>query len=153
MDTAFICNGMLGKLCKLMRMCGIDTAYTNEGMRIVVTARLQHRVVLTKNTRLRKKDGVLFIQATDPVRQLGEVMSAYELKGTLQAFSRCLECNHPLERISKEAVKHQIPFYTYQHFNVFARCTGCKKIYWQGSHYTHMVRALANYFDNAENNE
>jgi len=151
MSPAFICNGMLGTLCKIMRMCGIDTAYTDEGTSIVVTARLQHRIVLTKNTRLTKKDGVLFIHATDPVKQLGEVVNTYNLKRHLQSFSRCLECNHPLERISREAVKHHVPYYTYQHFNVFAQCTGCKKIYWQGSHYTNMMRKIADYIDESGN--
>ncbi len=153
MSQAFICNGMLGKLCKLMRMCGFDTAYTNEGTRIIVTARHQHRIILTKNTRLKEKDGVLFIQAADPLKQLGEVMNAYDLKQHLQPFSRCLVCNHPLTPVSKEAVKHQIPFYTYQNFDIFARCTGCNKIYWQGSHYTRMIHALTEYFDRTETDE
>ena len=151
MTQTFICNGMLGKLCKLMRMCGLDTAYTNEGMGIIVTARHQHRIILTKNSRLRKKDGVLFIQSADPLKQLGEVVSAYSLKEHLQPFSRCLVCNHLLTKVKKEAVKHQIPFYTYQHFNIFARCTGCQKIYWQGSHYIHMIQSLVDYFDQPEN--
>ena len=109
MHQAFICNGMLGTLCKLMRLCGIDTAYTNEGMKIVVTARRQKRIILTKNTRLKHKDGVLFIEATDPVTQLTEVVSTYGLEGNLQPFSRCLVCNHMLEKVNKEAMKHLVP--------------------------------------------
>jgi uncharacterized protein with PIN domain len=65
MAMKFICNGMLGKLCKLLRICGIDAAYSNQGMAILLEARKENRIVLTRNTRLQTKKGVFFVQTFD----------------------------------------------------------------------------------------
>ena len=144
MTKKFICNGMLGKLCKLLRICGIDTLYSNQGMTILLEARQQDRIILTRNTRLRGKKSIFFIQTSDPGLQLEDVVTEHDLQNHIRPFSRCIECNSELEPTNKESIRDNIPYYTYKHFDKFAVCPNCKKVYWEGSHYKNMVKEIEN---------
>jgi uncharacterized protein with PIN domain len=140
---AFLCNGMLGKLCKLMRMCGFDTAYSNEGTSILVKARRENRIILTRNTRLHSDAHVHYLTASDPLEQLNTVITTHGLKKNIKILSRCLECNVSLQPIERSAVQDRIPYYTYQNFNKFSKCPVCHKIYWKGSHYKRMINSIS----------
>jgi uncharacterized protein with PIN domain len=140
MSKKFVCNGMLGKLCKLLRICGIDTLYSNRGTAILVEARKENRIILTMNTRLSGKEGVYFIEDTNPQIQLERVITEYKLQRMIQPFSRCIECNEKLVPISKDAVRDKVPYFTYKHFDDFAMCPGCQRVYWKGSHYKNMLK-------------
>ncbi|HEC78412.1 MAG TPA: hypothetical protein ENI34_04625 [candidate division WOR-3 bacterium] len=138
----FICDGMLGKLCKLMRMCGIDTAYSNRGRSIIIEAKRDNRIVLTKNTLLKNKNGVHFLESTDPAVQLKNILIYYSLRNEIKLFSRCIECNCRLQVVDKETVKDKIPYFTYKNFKEFAQCPQCRKVYWKGSHYKNMKKKV-----------
>jgi uncharacterized protein with PIN domain len=140
MSKKFVCDGMLGKLCKLLRICGIDTLYSNQGTAILVEARKENRIILTMNTRLRGKEGVYFIDATDPPRQLERVITEYKLQKAIRLFSRCIECNETLVPTTKDAVRDKVPYFTYTHFDDFAMCPKCQRVYWKGSHYKNMLK-------------
>ena len=133
---------MLGKLCKLLRMCGIDTAYSNKGMAILLDARKEQRVVLTRNTLLRGKDDVFFLERSAPREQLETILEHFELRKNIRLFSRCLECNAELESVGKTSVKGRVPYFTYQHFQHFAQCPKCGRVYWKGSHYRNMLKEI-----------
>lgn len=139
---AFICNGMLGKLCKLMRMCGLDTAYSNEGTAILIHARREDRIILTRNTRFKDKEHVHYMKDSDPSEQLRRVIKEYHLEKRIKFLSRCLECNTLLRPVDKVTVQDRIPYYTYTHFTHFAECPNCHKIYWKGSHYKRMIDTI-----------
>ncbi|MBN2621607.1 Mut7-C RNAse domain-containing protein [candidate division WOR-3 bacterium] len=139
---AFLCNGMLGTLCKLMRMCGFDTAFSNEGTAILVQARRENRVIITRNTRFQNNADVHYLAASDPLEQLNTVITTHGLKTNIKILSRCLECNAPLEPIERSAVQDRVPYFTYQNFNEFSECPVCHKIYWKGSHYTRMINSI-----------
>lgn len=142
MSKKFICDGMLGKLCKLLRVCGMDTLYSNRGIAILIEARKEGRIVLTMNTRLRGKEGVFFLENSSPTMQLESVVDKYDLQKEIQLFSRCLECNDELMSVRRESVKDKVPYFTYKHFNEFAICPNCQRVYWKGSHYKNMVKAI-----------
>lgn len=135
----FICDGMLGTLGKYLRICGIDAAFSNEGMKILIRAKKEGRLILTRNTRLRGREDVFFIDANAPLDQFREVLSRYPLKVKTDFFSRCLGCNENLVRADKESIRGRIPYYSYKKFDAFAECPKCKKVYWQGSHYLRMM--------------
>ena len=139
MTIKFICDGMLGKLCKLLRIVGIDCAYSNEGMAIIVTARKEGRIILTCNSRLRKREGVFFIEAVKPEEQLHEVVKTHGLWDEIMPFSRCIVCNQELVPVAKEKVQGRVPYYTYQNFHEYAECRHCNRVYWKGSHYHKML--------------
>lgn len=150
MAKKFICNGMLGKLCKLLRICGIDAAYSNQGMVILLEAKKENRIVLTRNTRLQTKKGVFFVQASDPAEQLKHIISEYNLQTLIQPFSRCIECNCKLKAIDKALVRNNIPYFTYKHFDEFALCPNCHRVYWKGSHYKNMTKDISDLLPNAK---
>ncbi len=138
----FFCNGMLGKLCKYLRMCGIDTLYSNEGMKSLFQARKENRIFLTKNIKLKDKENVFFVESEILSVQLSTVIKYFNLKDHLNLFSRCLRCNEILINVTKEDIKNLIPFYTYKNFDEFAQCPKCRRVYWKGSHYQKMVQII-----------
>ncbi|MGQ9465369.1 MAG: Mut7-C RNAse domain-containing protein [bacterium] len=138
----FLCNGMLGRLCRYLRLCGIDTQYSNEGLKTVLIAKKEDRIVLTRNTHLKDREGVFYIETEDLPTQLKTVIEKFELINQLNPFSRCLCCNELLVSVEKEKVKDRIPFYTYKNFNEFAECPKCGRVYWKGSHYKNMVNKI-----------
>lgn len=133
---------MLGKLCKLLRICGIDAAYSNQGMAILLEARKQNRIVLTRNTRLQKKKEVFFMKTSDPVEQLEHIISEFKLKNRIAPFSRCIECNSKLKAVDKTLIRNSIPYFTYKHFDEFALCPNCRRVFWKGSHYKRMLKDI-----------
>lgn len=138
----FLCNGMLGKLCKYLRICGVDTLYCNEGMKALLLARKENRIILTRNTQLKGKEGVFFVESEILPLQLKRIINHFNLTNSLNFFSRCLCCNELLIKVEKEKVRGSIPYYTYKNFNEFARCPNCTRIYWKGSHYEKMLREI-----------
>lgn len=141
---------MLGKLCKLLRICGIDAAYSNQGMAILLEARKQNRIVLTRNTRLQKKKEVFFMETSDPVEQLEHIISEFKLKNRIEPFSRCIECNCKLKAVDKTLIRNNIPYFTYQHFDEFALCPNCRRVFWKGSHYKKMLKDIRHLIPNAK---
>ncbi len=142
MAKKFICNGMLGKLSRLLRIVGIDSAYSNEGMAILLLARKEDRIIVTRNTRLRGKKDVFFLDKTKPEQQLQTVVDAYNLWSEIKPFTRCIVCNEKLISVTKEAVKGKVPYFTYKHFSKYAMCPQCERIYWKGSHYKNMMHEV-----------
>lgn len=151
--TAFICNGMLGTLCTLLRMCGIDTAYSNQGTAILVKARQENRTILTRNTHYKDKDNVYFLTSPHPLEQLLDVIQQYRLKDEIHLFSRCLECNVLLQPVEKLAVQDRVPYYTYTHFDEFSECPQCLKVFWKGSHYRKMINDIGGVLDKTNSSE
>jgi uncharacterized protein with PIN domain len=135
----FLCDGMLGTLCKYLRICGFDAAYSNGGMKILIQAMAENRMILTRNTRLKNKRETFFLASEDPLEQFRLIKGKFKLMGRMKYLTRCLVCNEPLSRINREAVRDRVPYYTYQKFNEFCECPNCRKVYWRGSHYENMV--------------
>lgn len=143
---------MLGKLCKLLRMCGIDASYSNEGLAILLDARKEERMILTRNTHLRNKRDVFLVELSHPREQLENVIEHFKLRKDIHLFSRCIECNAELESVSKTSVKGKVPYFTYKNFQHFAQCPQCGRVYWKGSHYKNMLREIAEVIDLNESN-
>jgi len=133
---------MLGKLCRYLRICGIDTQYSNEGLKAILLAKKEGRIVLTKNTQLKNKEGIFFVESENLLTQLKIIIIQFNLTNKLNFFSRCLCCNELLVSVEKEKIKDRIPFYTYKNFNEFAECLKCGRVYWKGSHYEKMVNDI-----------
>jgi uncharacterized protein with PIN domain len=144
MEKRFVCDSMLGRLCRLLRACGIDTGYCSRSSEILLIARKEHRIALTKNTKLRDRHGVFFVEPNDPGQQLLMVNKRYRLNAgkNKKLFSRCLECNKELEPVDKLKIRDRVPFYTYIHNSLFVVCPQCQRVYWPGSHCKNMLDKL-----------
>jgi uncharacterized protein len=141
----FICDSMLGRLAKGLRMLGFDTLYarTLNPQPLVQTALDQQRVILTRRTTFPKKTpsgSILCIHSNSPKEQLREVITAYPIDAAaVKPFTICLRCNAALAAIEKEAAAGHVPDYVYATVEHFSACPTCGRVYWKGSHYANMA--------------
>lgn len=140
----FIADVHLGKLARLLRLAGIDTAYSNrtEDQQLVDQSVQQHRALLTRDLALLKHGKLsadYWLRSTDPDRQLREVIRNFNLNNHFAPFSRCMSCNGVLKPVNKTAIEEKLPPLVYAKFKEFTRCVDCKKVYWKGSHYEKLL--------------
>ena len=146
-DPRFVADVHLGKLARHLRMAGFDTLWDNarHDDEIVALAATQHRTILTRDKgmlRRREVERGYFVRATQSEAQLTEVLRALQLEGLIDPFTRCRECNTPLEDVAKSEVLDRLPAKVRAHYERFRHCPGCDRIYWQGSHYDRMKGLL-----------
>ena len=142
----FVLDGHLGKLARLLRLAGYDALYRNhcDDAELASISAEQKRVLLTRDRGLLMRRCVqqgCFVHATDPVAQLREVMRRYELN-TARALTRCMVCNGLMAPVEKTRIMDRLPDNTRKNCSVFFKCSGCGKIYWEGSHYARLRRLV-----------
>lgn len=145
--TAFIVDVNLGKLSRLLRLCGFDAKYRNDyDDRDVVNISVQeHRIILTRDRRLLHYKEIThgyWVRAIHPDSQLKEVLDRFDLSRQVHPFHRCIECNGKIQSVAKATVQDRLEPLTKQYYRKFYRCVECGKVYWKGSHYEHMVSRL-----------
>lgn len=150
--TAFILDVHLGKLARYLRLFGFDAAYENslEDADIIRRAAIEKRIILTRDVGILKNKTVthgVWLRATDPKKQLEEVLRRFNLINSAKPFSRCLECNTKLKKSTKEKVMPKLPTKTKTYYQDFFICPSCEKIYWQGSHYDKMLQFVTKILD------
>ena len=146
-DPRFAADVHLGKLARHLRMAGFDTLWAKswDDDEIVRIAALDRRTILTRDKgMLRRKevDRGYFVRATASEAQLREVVHALQLESLLAPFTRCRECNAPLEDVQRDAIVERIPARVRDLYRRFKRCPGCERIYWEGSHFQRMKGVL-----------
>lgn len=149
-DTAFsfILDVHLGRLAKYLRLCGFDTLFSAffEDREIIETARLEKRIILTRDRLLLKAAGDTEgyqVKSQYHDEQLREVFERYRLKNHVKLFARCISCNAILEEVRKEEIADRLLADTRRYFSSFRRCPQCDRIYWEGSHFDNMKKSLA----------
>ena len=148
-EPFFIADVNLGKLAKLLRMCGFDTVYSNKytDRDVALIASQESRIVLTRDRRLLKQSIIThgyWVRSTRPYEQVDEILRRYELVSVVKPFNRCLECNGLIEPVEKNEIIESLEPKTVKYFDEFYECSACGKIYWKGSHYDHMNEFLGN---------
>lgn len=136
----FVVDSHLGKLARRLRLLGFDTVYKTmfPDKDIVLLSCRQRRIVLTRDKGLLKYRYLRWghwVHATDPAKQIKEVVKKYSLMKYVRPFSRCMECNGRLERVPKSQIISRLPAKTKLYYKCFYRCQRCCHIYWKGSHY------------------
>jgi len=136
----FIADAMLGRLAKWLRLLGFDVLYhpAIDDREVIKISREQERTILTRDTRMLQckavKDAV-FIRSDHIAEQLQEMKNILDFNDP-DLGERCIICNKRLYAAAdKDEIKDLVPDYVYHNFNSFMRCSGCGKIYWEGSHY------------------
>lgn len=141
----FIADTMLGRLAKWLRLLGYDTLYLPhvDDPTLARLARAQDRILLTRDVELTRRRGIkhLLIESEKVEEQVAQVLRAFKLSAR-EAFSRCAECNHRLESVSKEAVRGRVPPYVFSTQERFRRCAQCGRVYWRGTHWARMVAQI-----------
>ena len=146
-DPRFVADGHLGKLARHLRMAGFDTLYGNDwdDDEIVRLAAVQKRTILTRDKGMLRRGDVdrgYFVRNTQSEAQLAEVLARLQLESRVAPFSRCRECNTPLEDVDREEVLDRLPDLVRVTYERFRRCPGCERIYWEGTHFARMKGVL-----------
>ncbi len=145
--TKFIVDVNLGKLAQKLRLLGFDTLFRNDydDNEIVADSVKQKRIILTRDIGLLKHSAVthgFWVRNDDPKKQLTEVIERMQLRNNFRPFSRCSVCNNQLKRVQKAEISTKLYSDTIESFDKFWQCEGCKKIYWEGSHYDRIIEWL-----------
>lgn len=136
---------MLGSLAKWLRILGYDTLFDPnlDDHHLVRLARSENRVLLTRDRQLaqRRRVRTLLIIDEDLDGQIRQVLRDLDLVPE-RSLSRCLVCNAPLEAITPEAARARVPAYVAETQHTFKQCPVCLRVYWRGTHWQQMDRAL-----------
>ncbi len=144
-EIAFVVDVNVGKIARLLRMLGFDTAYdwTWPDKTIARIAEQEKRIVLTRDRGLLKRKRIQWgrlLRTVTPTEQVKEVRSFFGLRPPYNLFSRCLRCNIPLIQVNKQEIIHRLEPKTKKYFHHFRMCPECKRIYWPGSHHKKMYK-------------
>jgi uncharacterized protein with PIN domain len=142
----FAADFMLGRLAKWLRIAGQDVIYGRHltGHGLIRAARAENRLILTRDRSLKKKQPppFIFVESNQFREQLAQVIRTCGLMVGDNAFTRCVECNSPLQPRSKESVEKVVPEYVFSTQEKFSWCPTCRRIYWPATHHEKMVNEL-----------
>ena len=143
----FVLDVHLGRLAASLRMLGFDTLYRNDypDEELAQISSSENRILLTRDTGLLKRSMVkygYYVRATDPQKQLVEVLQRFDLKKAVTPFKRCMRCNGLLAPVAKESIMDQLLEKTKESIEEFHRCQDCNQIFWKGSHYDKMRKVI-----------
>jgi len=143
----FVADAHLGKLARHLRLAGFDCLWSRDwdDGALVDAAVAEDRIVLTRDKGVLRRRAVArgrFVRAVESEAQLAEVVRAFGLRAQLRPFSRCRECNVPLEDATKGAVEALLPEKVRALYTRFRRCPGCGRVYWEGTHFERLRTVL-----------
>ncbi len=146
-EKRFVADGHLGRLSAYLRMLGFDTLYRSDYQddELAHLSSSENRILLTRDRGLLKRNEITrgyFVRATEPARQLAEVVRELDLSSQLAPFRRCMHCNALLDSVEKKSIQHRLLPETARYFEEFYVCPACDHIYWKGSHYRRMKRLI-----------
>ena len=145
----FRCDAMLGGLARWLRAAGYEADFdagVDDG-ELVARARREGSVVLSSDRGIFERTVVkrgevraLFVpRASPPVEQLAFVL---ERLGAPVRAARCMACGGPLEEVARASVEGEVPPRSFEAYARFWRCARCAKLYWRGTHWARIERAL-----------
>ncbi|NIP71837.1 MAG: twitching motility protein PilT [Gammaproteobacteria bacterium] len=143
----FVVDAHLGRLGVYLRMLGFDTRFPNDGGddALVRIANEEARILLSRDRALLARAPLhraYGVQATNPRRQLAEVVARFDLGDSARPLTRCLRCNAVAIPVAKDTVAAQLSLTTRELYREFWRCQGCGRVYWKGPHYRRMRRFI-----------
>ncbi len=141
--TRFVADAHLGRLARYLRLLGFDTCYENDAgdAALADCSVREHRILLTRDRALLMRREIThgcYVRALKPREQLAAVMARCDLYRQVRPFTRCMECNGLLAAVEKAQVALELPPGVCARFERFWRCGGCRRVYWQGSHFARL---------------
>lgn len=151
MDAKFVIDTNVGRLARWLRMMGYDAVLFQElddGL-MVKLALAQGRIIITKDSEFMKRRAVtsrrvkaLLVTGDDPELQMRKVISELNLNTHFKPFSRCLECNTVLLPRNRAGIENEVPPRVFERQEQYMECPGCRRLFWQGTHWEDMRRKL-----------
>ncbi len=138
----------LGRLARYLRLLGFDSAYANDlgDDEIAARAVAEQRIILTRDRGLLKRSEVThghWLRNNEPRKQLAEVVSVLDLSRRSATFSRCMKCNGVLEQVPEPELRPSLPAGVRGRYQTIAKCPGCQRLYWPGSHYARLSELVS----------
>lgn len=135
---------MLLRLARWLRLLGADviTDPSLSGAELLSVARVQHRILVTRDKRLRTASDVFFVASNSIRDQLREAVRQFNLDAHAPAPTRCSRCNRPLTPVARELVSRRVPPYVFAAHDRFAECETCGRLYWPETHPARMLQML-----------
>jgi uncharacterized protein with PIN domain len=135
----FVADCMLGRLARWLRAFGFDVAYhpSADDHQIIALARERRAVALTRDTRMPRAPDIRFIFIEDDrvEQQLRQLVREVPLDlSQARPLSRCTVCNSALDAATRDEVWREVPPFIYLTEERYARCRGCRRVYWEGTH-------------------
>jgi len=151
--TKFIADIHLGDIVKYMRVLGFDVYFKPSlfTQKIIEISKKENRIILTKSRRLLKIKEVthaIFIRPGTTAEQIKKIVDFLDIKDSIKPFSRCLRCNNLVKSVSKESIADRIPPKTREFCDQYTYCDLCDKIYWNGTHFIKMNKAIDHILSN-----
>ena len=144
----FVADVHLGTLARYLRLLGFDTRYDNRSgdAELVRCSVVERRILLSRDVGLLKHKILTrahYVRATDPDRQLGEIVCTLDLGRRIRPFTRCMRCNGRLHRVAVGRVAGQVPARLLVTQHRFAHCASCGRVYWPGTHFSRLAQIVA----------
>jgi uncharacterized protein with PIN domain len=146
----FLCDPSLGGLARWLRAAGYEASVPGEvpGHRLPVEALRRGLVLLTTEAKVLDRrivaDGSLLVvwlpSALTMREQLRMVMRDLGLR---LREPRCMACGGAQVAASKESVRPRIPPRTALWKDEYFVCAACDRLFWQGTHWERISKALA----------
>ena len=133
----FLLDVHLGSLARLLRVLGLDVAYSRDAAddELVARAVAEQRVLLTQDRGLLRRRDLpqgAFVRGAGSAAQLDDVLDRFA--PALDPWTRCAACNAGLEKADLAQVEHLLEPGTRRSYATFARCPACGRVYWRGAH-------------------
>jgi uncharacterized protein with PIN domain len=143
----FMADAMLGRLARWLRILGYDTAWEKDisDQALVRRSLAEDRIILTRDRALADEwrvSGIVRLEAEAPLAQLAEVARSCDLLADPRPFTRCSRCNAALEPAAPETARGLAPPDVLERQPCFQHCSGCGRLYWDGSHTERMRLTL-----------
>jgi len=145
----FLCDEMLGRLCRYLRAAGYDALLANGGRsdgELLRQCREEGRYFLTQDRLVQEHKaarGVALLLPQGDLDRLAAALGAHlRLDWLGHAFTRCLKDNAPLVAADAAALA-RAPADALRPDEPLCHCPACGRIYWRGSHYKRMRAKLA----------
>ena len=145
----FVCDAGLGGLARWLRAAGYEAAW-QPGIaddELLRQARQLHATVLTTDGMLMERrllrDRVIPAFWLPPTLKIPEQIAlVFREFGLTLRGPRCMSCGGELRHRAKEDLRERIPPRTYRWLTVFFVCGRCDKLFWHGTHWKRIVKAL-----------
>lgn len=144
----FLCDEMLGRLCRYLRAAGYDTALACPGetdARLLIRATAEQRLLLTMDRKIMERKAAGGAATVLPMTDLDGLAAfmarEFGVDWLHAPFTRCL-LDNALLRLASEEDAGRVPADARRPGERILICPDCGRVYWPGSHVKRMLGQL-----------